>query len=315
MDSSKDHFFYLAPIRGITDALFRNIYHNHFPYFNGTVAPFINPQRLANFKDKYLADILPENNTGLPIVPQLLYNNPDDFIYLGKRLQNFGYRHLNWNLGCPAPMVANKKRGSGFLPHTDEIIGMLEEILANLKAEISIKTRLGYHDPRDLEKLLPQLDELPLKEIIIHPRIGKQLYRGSADRDGFALCCNLTNHQLVYNGDILTPKDFDELSARFKDIHRWMIGRGALANPFLLAKIKGISVEEDKKRKTIRSFHNDIYDQMKIKLSGPGHLLNRMKQIWSYLIVSFPGKSKVLKKIHKATKEDKYLKAVDELFD
>ena len=309
------HFFYLAPIRGVTDALFRNVYHNHFPYFDGTIAPFINPQRFANFKDKYIADILPENNCGMVVVPQLIYNNAEDFIALGKRLEDFGYSHINWNLGCPAPMVANKKRGSGFLPHTDAIVKMLEEILSNLKADISIKTRLGFKDPGDIARLLPQLDTMPIKEIIIHPRIGKQLYRGSADHNAFDQCKKMTRHDLVYNGDIITATDFISLVEKFTDIRRWMIGRGALANPFLTAEIKKIAPSPASRKEILVSFHDEIYGQVKAKLSGPGHLLSKMKQIWAYLIESFPEKKKIIKKIRKAGSERAYQMAIDELFE
>ncbi len=315
MAEIKPHYFYLAPIRGITNALFRSVYHNHFPYFDATIAPFINPQRFANFKEKFIADILPQNNCAMPVVPQLIYNNAADFVALGKHLENLGYSHINWNLGCPAPQVANKNRGSGFLPHTESILKMLDEILSNLNAEISIKTRLGFKDPDDIARLLPCLEPLPIKEITIHPRIGKQLYRGSADQEAFDKCRGLTSHELVYNGDIITAVDFLELTLKFSNISRWMIGRGALANPFLLAEIKGSPPDQTRRKETLLSFHNEIYGQIKTNLSGPGHLLNKMKQIWSYLIESFPEKKKVLKKIRKANSEATYQKAIDELFE
>lgn len=309
------HFFYLAPIRGITDCIFRNIYHTHFPYFDAAVAPFINPQRHAAFKDKYLADILPQNNGALEVVPQLLYNSADDFITLGRRLEDLGYRHINWNLGCPAPMVANKGRGSGLLPHTERIIELLQTILEALRARLSIKTRLGFAGPNDIDRLLPRLERFPLKEIILHPRIGKQLYRGHADHDAFARCTNLTSHRLTYNGDIATMEGFAALERRFHNTNRWMIGRGALADPFLVAAIRGISIDETKRINTLHDFHTDLYRQLEKRLNGPGHLLNRMKQIWNYLIDSFPERQKMLKKILKASSQHKYERAVDEIFD
>lgn len=310
----QNHFFYLAPIRGVTDALFRNIYHYHFPYFDAALAPFINPQHTANFRTRLMADVLPENNSTLPIIPQLLNNNIQDFYGLAKRLQDLGYSHINWNLGCPAPMVANKKRGSGLLPYADQIVALLQDIIPRIDSEISIKTRLGYSNPGEIELVLPQLEELKLKEIIIHPRIGKQLYKGHADPDGFARCKKVSSHQLVYNGDIVLPEDFMALATRFSDINRWMIGRGAIADPFLLASIRGISIPEQQRRDKLRDFHTDLYDQLKIRLSGHSHLLGRMKQIWAYFIESFPTKKKVLKKIRKASTESKYQKAMDELF-
>ncbi len=307
------HFFYLAPIRGITDALFRNIFHSHFPYFDAAVAPFINPQRFAG-TNKLLIDILPQHNTTLKIVPQLLYNNADDFVNLGLRLKDLGYSHINWNLGCPAPMVANKQRGSGLLPYPDRITELLEKVLSKLDIEISIKTRLGFKDPGDIEILLPRLELFKLKEIIIHPRIGRQLYRGNADPNGFAHCMSLSSHHLVYNGDITTTDDFHNLSALFPEITTWMIGRGALANPFLVGEIRGEKIQPGEKRKRIQDFHEELFEKLSERLSGPSHLLSRLKQIWAYLIESFPEKHKQLKKIRKANTVDKYQQAMDEIF-
>ncbi len=309
-----NHFFYFAPIKGITDRLFRTIYHKHFPYFDAAVAPFINPQRFAGFKDKLLADIIPGTEEEIETIPQLLYNNTEDFINLGKRLEDLGYSHINWNLGCPSPMVANKQRGSGLLPHDDRIIEMLEAITVALNAKISLKMRLGFKSSDEIRRLLPQLDQFDLKEIIIHPRLGKQLYRGQADREIFAECRHLTRHSLVYNGDIVTKEVFTDLNTKFTGLNRWMIGRGALADPFLLASIKEIPVTSAERTDRIRAFHDDLYNQLKIKLSGPGHLLNRMKQIWTYLIESFPEQQKMLKKIRKVSSEEKYAQAIDELF-
>ena len=308
-------FFYLAPIRGITDAAFRRIFHHHFPYFNAAVAPFLNPQRFIPFKERFLADVLPENNPSLPVVPQLLYNTSDDFVHMAKQLEKMGYTHINWNLGCPAPQVANKKRGSGFLPHSERILLLLDTVIPAIQGELSIKCRLGYHTAEDLPRLLPLLEQYPLKEIIIHPRIGKQLYKGNVDLKGLAGCLPLTSHTIVYNGDINSVSDFHRISARFPQIDRWMIGRGTLANPFLLAEIQGINIPAEQRREILRSFHDDIYCDIQQRLSGPGHMLSRMKQIWNYLIESFPESEKLRKKIQKTSSLTTYRSLTDELFE
>ena len=93
-----------------------------------------------------------------------------------------------------------------------------------------------------------------------------------------------------------------------------MIGRGALADPFLMAEIKNIASSPEERALKLRNFHDDLYEQQRIRLSGPGHLLNRMKQIWTYLIESFPGQEKMLKKIRKASSEEKYVQVMEELF-
>ena len=308
-------FLYLAPIRGLTDALFRNVFYNHFDGIDEAIAPFINPQQNALYKDKMLADVLPERNTIKPIVPQILNIYPDDFLILAKRLADLGYSHINWNLGCPAPMVARKKRGSGFLPYPDEIVSLLENVVPKLSGEISIKTRLGYHDKGEILTLLDRLNDFPLKEIIIHTRLGNQLYRGKTDPDSFSLCQERSKHALVYNGDINDLDTFKSLAARFPTVDRWMVGRGVLMNPFLAEEIKGYPMETPEKRKErLYDFHKDLFTQYQEMLAGPSHLLGRMKMLWMYLISSMPGNEKTFKKIKKSKSITSYTDNVTQLF-
>jgi tRNA-dihydrouridine synthase B len=308
-------FLYMAPLQGVTDALFRNTFHRHFGGLDAAIAPFINPQRHSCFKEKWLADVLPENNPELPIIPQLLHTNAQDFLAVAGKLQDLGYAHINWNLGCPVRMVARKKRGSGLLPYPEMIIAVLEEILPKLTARLSIKTRLGYFSPSEILTLLPQLDAFPLQEIIIHARLGKQLYSGQVNLDTFALCRQHSHHELVYNGDITDISIFQALTERFPWVRRWMIGRGVLADPFLANSLRGNITPSPGRLPRLKEFHADLYQGYRRRFSGPGHLLGRMKQLWLYLITSFPQKQKLLKKITKAQTERDYLQAVEQLWE
>ncbi len=305
-------FIYMAPLRGITDTLFRRIYCKHFSGINAAVAPFINPQRKPVRSDKLLADVTPRDDR-LLLIPQLLNTDGDDFLALAQRLYDLGYEEINWNLGCPVPMVARKMRGSGLLPFPEKIVAFLEHVMPRLKTRLSLKIRLGYHDHKESLTLLPLLDRYPLSEIIIHARLGKQLYRGTTYPDSFMLCQEVSAHRLVYNGDINTPSDYEELKKSI-NAERWMIGRGLVANPFLPSEIKNGPISDQLKYEKLRRFHDEIFYAMKERLDGPGHLLGRMKQIWIYFINSFPGGKSSLKKITKATTERKYLDAVNSLF-
>jgi len=311
-----EHYLYLAPIRGITDALFRNVFYHHFGGIDAAIAPFITPQTNTRFNDKTLSDVLPQHNTLKPVIPQLLHTSPKDFLVLATRLTELGFTHINWNLGCPAPMVTQKKRGSGLLPHPERIIAILEEVIPQLKVQLSIKTRLGYTEKKELFHLIPPLNQFPLKEITIHTRLGTQLYRGKTDPDGFADCQKLSNHTLVYNGDIYNRNIFLSLAARFPTIDRWMLGRGILMNPFLAEEIKEYHMESATKRmERLYAFHEDLYEQYKSRLSGPGHLLGRMKQLWQYLSSSFSEKEKSFKQIKKSTSTNQYRDNVRQIFN
>ncbi len=302
----------LAPIRGITDCYFRSIFHRHFPGFDSALAPFINPQRHSNFQPKQLKDLLPEANQEMVVIPQLLHADPEDFLFLAGRLHDLGYTQVNWNLGCPARMVTRKKRGSGLLPYPEQILAFLDQVMPRLSMELSIKTRLGLENKEELLHLLPRLDDYPLKEIIIHGRLGKQMYRGKTDREAFGLCLEQSRHPIVYNGDINSVPGFRELQQQFSQVDRWMIGRGALANPFLAGEIKGM--DQPNRLEHLENFHRELYLCYRELLSGEAHLLGRMKQLWVYLSNFFPPQPKTWKQIKKCHTELQYQRVMETLF-
>ncbi|CAN2042458.1 tRNA-dihydrouridine synthase [Candidatus Magnetomoraceae bacterium gMMP-15] len=305
---------YLAPIKGITDAIYRNTFSKYFSGFDAAVAPFISTVKGRQIKSYHLKDVLPENNSGLPVIPQIMSNNPDDFINLARCFFDMGYETINWNLGCPYPMVANKKRGSGLLPYPEMIEKILEKVIPAIPNRLSIKTRLGRINKDEIFNLMPVFNKYPLAELIIHPRTGKQMYNGHPDLDSFEKCLDLSAHSVVYNGDINDFDTFLKLSKRFKNVNHWMIGRGALANPFLPGIIKTGQDNFSCKIKKIKNFHNDLFEQYNKVLYGPSHILGKMKGHWFYLANFFPDSRKFLKKIQKTKKIDHYLRLTDEVF-
>ncbi|MBL4904004.1 MAG: tRNA-dihydrouridine synthase family protein [Desulfocapsa sp.] len=303
----------LAPIRGITDCHFRSLFQKYFPGFDSAIAPFINPQRSSSFNPKQLKDLLPESNRMLPVVPQLLHTDAQDFLFLAHRLEELGYKEVNWNLGCPAPMVTIKRRGSGLLPFPEQIFSFLDQVIPKLSIDLSIKTRLGYEKKDELLSLLPGLDDYPITEIIIHGRIGKQLYRGESDPEAFGQCLEYSKHSIAYNGDIDSVEKFRDLQIQFPKVHKWMLGRGVLSNPFLAGEIKGL--QTDNKLEQLENFHRELYDRYRALLSGSSHLLGRMKQLWAYLSFFFPPQHKSWKKIKKCRTEAQYQQIVNDFFN
>lgn len=302
----------LAPLRGLTDAIYRNTSARHFQGFDTSIAPFLTTFEGTKVKSAKLQDLLPENNPSLPVIPQILSKHPDQFIILADMLYDLGYETVNWNLGCPYPMVANKKRGSGLLPYPDEIEQFLE-LVQNMKGSLSIKTRIGRYQPEEIKPLLTIFNNYPLTELIIHPRLGVQMYTGHPDLDTFTYCLATSVHPVTYNGDITTHNDYLQLKQQFPQINQWMIGRGALANPFLTEQIKGIATTE-RQRPRLQQFHADLFEQYAARLHGGSHLLGRMKAVWFYLADRLSNPKKILKKIQKARSIATYQDIMENIF-
>jgi len=170
---------YLAPIQGITNCEYRNIYSRLFDGYDFAVTPFIRSCVVTSNTCQALRDLFPQrNNTRFALIPQILSNNPSDFISIAKALFALGYKTVNLNLGCPIKQIRSKRRGAGMLPFPVEVMGMLNTIIPAIPNQLSIKVRLGSENTREFIDLVPLLNELPLKDIIVHPRVGSQMYEG-----------------------------------------------------------------------------------------------------------------------------------------
>jgi len=306
---------YLAPMRGITDYIYRNTFSRHFDGFDAAVAPFIPTSKAIHAKASHLKDVLPENNSAMPIIPQIIGNNPENFIPLARQLSDMGYKTVNWNLGCPFPMVAKKQRGSGLLPYPERIDCFLEKTVPAIPNRLSIKIRLGRKTADDLYKLIPIFNRYPLQDIIIHPRTGIQMYEGEPDLEAFARCLEMTHHRVMYNGDINDLSSFRNLADRFTTIKSWMIGRGAIIDPFLPGTIKNGKDSFNNPLETFRCFYEELFEEYQQVFAGPGHLLERMKGFWTYFSQAFKDGRKIRKRIHRTLKLQRYLEIVERFFE
>ncbi|MDD5757119.1 MAG: tRNA-dihydrouridine synthase family protein [bacterium] len=300
---------YMAPLQGITNCDYRNVYSRMFAGYDFAVAPFIRSCVVTSNTCTALRDLFPErNDTKIGLIPQILSNTPSDFISMAKALYDLGYKTVNLNLGCPIKHIRSKRRGAGLLPYPSEILGMLHKIIPAIPNQLSIKVRLGSENSREFIELLSFLNDLPLKDIIVHPRIGSQMYEGEVDLDAFAEVLSLSKHPVIYNGDIDSPETFKRLASRFPDITGWMIGRSGITNPFLPEKIKNLrSDTAQEKLKRFISFHDEILTAYQKTLSGPGHLMDKMKELWRYWAKSFKGGNKLFKAISKTRHLNNYL--------
>ena len=305
----------LAPLKGITDVLFRNTYADFFNGVDWAIAPFLSTPKGPRIKPSFLKDVLPENNRGMPVIPQVMSKRAENFIPLAMVLLDLGYERVNWNLGCPYPMVAKKGRGSGLLPDPEAIERFLDKTCAVMPGQLSIKMRLGRYRVDEIFTLIPILNRYPIREIIIHPRTGIQMYEGTPDLEVFEGCLTLCQHPVVYNGDIVDREGFECLRSRFPSITTWMIGRAAVADPFFCDTLKGRHWGVSEKNEIFRSFHDALYTRYSNRLCGPSHLLNRMKAMWAYFEKSFDQGGKVRKKINKNQKIHRYEQIVNDFFD
>ena len=121
----------------------------------------------------------------MEVIPQVITNDAEEFLFVAKYVRELGYKELNWNLGCPYPMVTKRGMGSGLINDPARIDNILDRAHSETDILVSMKMRMGYEDSSEILDTLPVLDKYPLKNIAIHARIGKQLYKGGVDLEFF----------------------------------------------------------------------------------------------------------------------------------
>lgn len=270
---------WLAPLDGITNYLFRNTLCRHFGGIDFFMTPFMPVQERAKLNVTNWRDLWPKNNMLRPTTPQLMGNVPAHFVDTMQLLhETYGYTSFNWNLGCPVAQVVRRRRGCGLMPDTDRV----EEVVAaatQTPFQFSVKMRLGLHSPEEGLRILERLEKYPLEYIVIHPRLGEQMYDGVPDWDTLDEFCRHTRHRLIYSGDINSPADHERLRQRYPDIQDWMLGRGILADPFLAEEIRGMDTG-DRKGRFLKYYQHFAAELLPMRHERG--TLHNFKELWHY---------------------------------
>jgi len=314
MDNSKFKI-YQAPLQGFTDFTFRKVFSEIFGGVDKYFIPYLSYGKGREIKKSSLKEVFPENNTAQPVVPQVLFSDFQELIDLIMLLANYGYTEINLNLGCPYPMATNKGRGAAWLEKPEALNEILMQLYQQeLNVKFSVKMRAGMTNDQDFRAISDVLNQYALTEVIFHPRTASQMYDGKANPLLFTEMMSLVKHPLVYNGDVATEADFQELKNSFPEQAGWMIGRGLLIDPSLPLKLKGQITEPKELLRKKKEFHDRLLDSYSSRLEGSGHILMKMNQFWTYFSESFENPHKVMKLVKKSGSMLKYNAAVVEIF-
>jgi tRNA-dihydrouridine synthase len=288
-----------APLQGYTDAVFRRAHRECAGGVDEYYTPFVRIEK-GEIRKKDLRDTAPAANEGVPTVPQVIARDGDEFARLCDTLQGQGWRRIDLNMGCPFPMQVRAGRGSGLLTHIGQIEEIQQEMRRRPEVTFSIKMRLGWESEAEALAAMPVINEMPLLHVTLHPRLGRQQYKGVADREAFMRFMEVCRHPMVYNGDIVEMKNEESrmknwAGANLKGV---MIGRGLLARPWILCDREPAEV--------LRDMHEIIYRHAVEHLCGDSQTLAHLHAFWEYVDIDRKAKKAILK----ATSLPRYREAV-----
>jgi len=300
-----------APLEGITTALYRRLHHQYCGGVDRYYTPFLSPTQDHRLTPREQREILPEYNTGITVIPQLLTKNADDFLWAAHRLSEMGYGEVNLNLGCPSGTVTAKGKGAGMLADPDALDQFLDHIFSGCPCRISIKTRLGLESPDEFAAVLAIYNRYPLSELIVHPRVRRDLYRHPVRPEAFKQAYANSSNPISYNGSIVIPQDFHNCCETYSNLNAIMIGQGLVSDPFLGQKIRG---GPSGSKKQLQDFAESLMDGYASQFGSEHNAFKRMKDVWFYLIRLFENSEKYGKRILKSNTPDQYRLAVSSVF-
>ena len=331
---------YYAPLEGITGYAYRNAHRALFVKPDRYYTPFITANQNMILANREKRDIAPENNRGVPLVPQVLANRAEQFVWALGEMESRGYREVNLNLGCPSPTVVTRGRGSAMLADPDELDRFFEESFSLMErqgvtVQLSVKTRIGSVDTSVAMDLSKVYNRYPFCEVIIHPRTRLQQYGGQPDLAVFGEMLAASVHPVCYNGNINTVEDYVQLREHFPEeqypmLQAVMLGRGLLRDPMLAEKIAGLKAAEPSaggahadavplyaadEREMLRKFHDAYLANIRREIPEDNNVLMKMKEFWTYMGDRFGESEKLRKKIKKARAMAEYLGLAAQIFD
>ncbi|MBO7101747.1 MAG: tRNA-dihydrouridine synthase family protein [Bacteroidales bacterium] len=272
-----------APLQGYTDAAYRRAHHECVGGVDEYYTPFVRIEK-GEVRKKDLRDTDPVVNAGVPTVPQVIAKDADEFAKLCDALQGQGWRRIDLNMGCPFPMQVKAGRGSGLLQHPDRIEEIAREMLRRPEIIFSVKMRLGQESVDEGLTVMPIVNDMPLVHVTLHPRLGKQQYKGVVDMNAFGMFMEGCRHPMVLNGDII---DLLPLTSHISPLKGVMIGRGLLARPWMLS--------EKEPREVIQQMHDIVYRYAVENLCGDRQILSRLHAFWEYMDIDRKQKKAIMK--------------------
>ncbi|MDO4488023.1 MAG: tRNA-dihydrouridine synthase family protein [Eubacteriales bacterium] len=317
-----------APLEGIGNYIFRNTFLRHYQGVDAFYTPFIELNSKGDMKKRNIKDILPENNVGIRVIPQVITRRVDELVPAALKLRDYGYDEVNINMGCPVATETSKGKGSGMLKDKDSLKSFLDEAFSRSPLPLSVKCRIGWESTEEASGLIEIFNDYPLKSLIIHPRLRAEFYNGSIHEDILHMMYTKSRNPVIINPSIKSECETDFYFSKYPDAVSLMIGRGIVANPELALRVRsridalsraaeatGQNSKETDEAETLKisdikrffEFHDDLLSEYRVVMSGDVPVMHKLKELWFYWKDTLPVDERLLKRIKKSDSIDEYL--------
>ena len=182
-----------------------------------------------------------------PVTLQIGGSNPIELAEACRISEDYGYKEINLNLGCPSKKVQKNKFGACLMQEPDLVAKCIDSMTKSTKLPVTIKTRIGYNDVEDfdfLKSFIKRLKDAGSKKFIIHAR--KALLKKLTPKENlnipplkydfvYKLKEQFKKDEIIINGGI---KNTEEVKKHLSMVDGVMIGRAIYHSPYFLAEIE-----------------------------------------------------------------------------
>ena len=246
----KKFIYALAPMAGVTDFAFREICSDFGA--DMVVSEMISAKALE-YNNARTQKMLKENSTCIKSV-QLFGHDPKAVanVVSSGILDKFDI--IDFNCGCPAKKIVGNNDGSAMMRDIEHTRQVLQALRNNTCKPISVKFRLGIDNRINFIEFGKMCEEVGVDFVTLHARTREQGYSGEVDKKAYVELINNVNIPVIWSGDISSSKDVKY--AKSIGCAGVMIGREALGNPEIFAKLKHKKVNFTKKEIVLRHLNN-----------------------------------------------------------
>lgn len=295
----------LAPMDGFSDWPFRSLCRALGSAMGYT--EFVKVEKILS-RSKEPAKRLYYEEAERPITFQIYGDDPDLILKAALQVQELNPDIIDINMGCPAKSIADRGAGVGMMLTPSKIAQTFKKLTSALRVPVTGKIRLGWEANKNYALIARIVEENGGSLIALHGRTKEQRYSGQAEWDAIAEVKSLVKIPVIGSGDVRTVDDIERMR-RHTNCDAVMIGRGAIANPWIFSGLDREQVTPEQVQKTVRE-HLD----KSIRFYGEedGQRLFRKYAVQYLLLKTLDRESR--KEILKQRPTGEFLEALDQIY-
>jgi nifR3 family TIM-barrel protein len=223
----------LAPMDGYSDWPFRSLCRELGSAMSYT--EFVKVEKILS-RSKEPAKRLFFKEPERPLTFQIYGDNPNLILSAALKIQELNPDIIDLNMGCPAKTIADRGAGVGMMPSPLKIARTFRKLVKHLRVPVTGKIRLGWDRNKNYKLIARIVEEEGGSLIAVHGRTKEQRYTGQADWDAIAEVKATVKIPVIGSGDVRTVADIDRMK-KHTNVDAVMIGRGAIANPWIFSRL------------------------------------------------------------------------------